>query len=340
MEHYEFNWLPIESFDDQSTKNLLSDFNKKVITKNRLTLLNLQKQHVTFLEDLEDYNKNKSKNLEEGIPEPVEYVAKKPDFAICCTDPRDVWRHHYPALFIPHLVDEGECWKTYHCFDDEYPTEDELKNLKGIIVPGNVDSPLDEHHYLVKFKEFIARIYTEYPSIKLVGSCAGHQLITIALGGEVSKAQIDDPITIGKFKIDISNEMNELEEFRAGFGENYNRDHIYIIRSHGFYVTGLPPDATALASSDFGDYDIYHIGDRVLSFQPHPEFTEKFVEYHILKRILKTEFINEEYYNRIKRNLYDEGIHNQGVQALAMVRAFLKKSDEEPPSEEEKDSDD
>jgi GMP synthase-like glutamine amidotransferase len=328
MEHYEFNWVPIESFEDQSTKNLVSDLNKRLIIKSMSKLIKLQKDHVSEIERIE--------LCEKTGEEYVKLDISRPHFAILWTDPREVWRYHYPALFIPNLIDENDIWKTYHCFDGEYPNENQLKSLKGVLIPGNVDSPLDDSlPYLVEFKKFIKILYSEYRHIRIVGSWAGHQLITIALGGEVAKWDIDVPLTLGKYKNMITKEMKRMEEFKTTFGKNYEKDHIYIIRSHSYEVTKMPEGGQTLAKCKFGEWDIYKIGDRVLSLQPHPEFTELFLEYHILNRI-KPDNLGE-----IKHNLYEEEIKNQGSQVLEMIRMFLKnKPLDDGDNEENKDQED
>ena len=88
----------------------------------------------------------------------LEFPQRPPDFAMLCTDPRAKWQHHYPGMFIPALIENNETWKVYHCFNGEYPTKDELNTLKGIIIPGNEDDPMDDLEYLTKIKELIKYI--------------------------------------------------------------------------------------------------------------------------------------------------------------------------------------
>lgn len=35
--------------------------------------------------------------------------------------------------------------------------------------------------------KFIQKVYSDYPSIKLIGGCYGHQLIAYSLGGDVGR---------------------------------------------------------------------------------------------------------------------------------------------------------
>ena len=274
MQNFEFNWVSIESFDDQSTKSLVSDLNRKFLNENRNALKDIQVRHQEYLEEVAAFDKNRDKNIEEGLHEPIEFKPQLPDYGILWTDSNDVWKFHYPALFIPHLIDSGEVWRTYLWYADDYPTEKELKHLKGFIIPGNIDSPLNDNlDYLPKFIEFVKNVYANYSHIKLIGGCFGHQIITRALGGTVIKLQLDVPIALGKHKIAVTKAFKQMEEFKEWFDEKSVINYITLNRSHSFGVTEMPPGGEQLAKSKYGDYDIYKIGDRVLSFQPHPEFT-------------------------------------------------------------------
>jgi GMP synthase-like glutamine amidotransferase len=297
---------------------LLSESNWKVIVKNRQKLIDLQNKHIEFLQDLEDIEKENEVTIE-PVPVPVFYKPPSPDYAILCTDPREVWQYHYPALYIPAMIDEDEQWKTYNVFDNEFPTKAELKTLKGIIIPGNVDNAKDDFDYLHKFKEFIKNVWENYPRIKFVGTWFGHQFLSIALEGDIAKSEIEHALTLGKHKSTITNDFRKMQEFKTAFGAKYSEDHIVVLRSHGWYVNTLPKNAEGLAQSEYGDFDIYRIGERVLSMQPHPEFTEKFIEFHILNRIVKNGIISEDYHKQVIENLYDPDVEMQGTEVTIYI---------------------
>lgn len=253
-------------------------------------------------------------------------TSRYPDYGMLMTDQSEEWQFHYPALFFPHLVDENEHWKFYHCFNDEYPTKEELQRLKGLIIPGNIDSPLDDSKpYLVETKLLIKEIYENYKNIKLVGVCFGHQIISLALGGKVEKMKLDVPIVLGKHKSHMVGKVNQIEEFKAGFGDKYTDKHIYINRSHGFAVSLSPDGAQTLFKSDFGYYDLYIIEDRVLSMQAHPEFTDTFLIYQEVNKLFEDNYITKEYKEEVLKNILDPQLPDQGEQMLTMMRYFLKK---------------
>ena len=201
-------------------------------------------------------------------------------------------------------MENNETWKVYHCFDGEYPSELELEHLRGIIIPGNEDDPDDDFEYLTKTQDLIRLIFDKYPNIRMFGSCAGHQLIAMALGGKCQRLpDLKGPMIFGKHYTNVTQEMKDMEEFKTVFGKE--TDRICVIRSHGWIVSELPEGAVSLGGGDHGDYDFYKIGDRILSSQPHPEFTEKFEEYHELYPMLKQDQ-NSTYPNALTEAYKDE----------------------------------
>lgn len=37
------------------------------------------------------------------------------------------------------FMDEGDTWEIYHLFENEFPLEEDLENMKGIVVAGTTD---------------------------------------------------------------------------------------------------------------------------------------------------------------------------------------------------------
>jgi GMP synthase-like glutamine amidotransferase len=55
-----------------------------------------------------------------------------------------------------------------------------------------------------------------------------------------------------------------------------------LLESHGDAVTELPLGAVALGSSTTCQHEVYSVGDSVLSFQGHPEFSVQLLQERIL----------------------------------------------------------
>ncbi len=59
--------------------------------------------------------------------------------------PEDLEHHKYKseANFVGHLIDSEERWAYYKLYDNEQPSLEELKHLKGIVIPGSHHSVND-----------------------------------------------------------------------------------------------------------------------------------------------------------------------------------------------------
>ena len=58
-------------------------------------------------------------------------------------------------------------------------------------------------------------------------------------------------------------------------------DTLLLAVNHGDQVVELPPDAELLSTSDFCANDAFAIGDKILAFQGHPEFTIAYLEFFL-----------------------------------------------------------
>lgn len=101
----------------------------------------------------------------------------------------------------------------------------------------------------------------------LVGVCFGHQLIAQAFGGRVERSPKGWCVGVHTYA--------RRDESRAG-GEG---SPITLLHSHQDIVTELPDGAEVIAGDEFCVNAAYRIGDTVISFQGHPEFTGRTAEY-------------------------------------------------------------
>lgn len=72
----------------------------------------------------------------------IEY--RNPDYAVIVCDNRSHLELTDELLFMGHLVDSDERWEFYKAENFERPSKEELKTLKGIIIPSS--------HYAIKNK--------------------------------------------------------------------------------------------------------------------------------------------------------------------------------------------
>ena len=101
-------------------------------------------------------------------------------------------------------------------------------------------------------------------------------------------------------------------------------DFFNVLKFQSEVVTELPPGAVVLWKSANWRYEIYKIGENILSMESHPEFTEAFLERHIVKRLYDTLIINEEYKNEIIADLNDPKTPVLKHQLLKCCKQFLK----------------
>ncbi len=67
------------------------------------------------------------------------------NYAIITCDERDHYRMVYESLFVGNLITTGkEKWDFYKATSFELPSDEDLKNLKGIVFPGSKHSVYDE----------------------------------------------------------------------------------------------------------------------------------------------------------------------------------------------------
>ena len=106
--------------------------------------------------------------------------------------------------------------------------------------------------------------------IALSGVCFGAQAIGEALGGRVIKNPNGWGLGLRESRV-VSDRLRKY----------LPSDTLLLAVNHGDQVVELPPDAELLATSDFCANDAFAIGDKILAFQGHPEFTIAYLEFFL-----------------------------------------------------------
>lgn len=99
-----------------------------------------------------------------------------------------------------------------------------------------------------------------------------------------------------------------------------------ILKIQTNHVTKLPPDAVTLWESEKSSFEIYRIKDRILSMEAHPEFSEEFLEKHVVKRLYDTLVIDKEYQSEIIKSLTAPDEEFTRSDLVKMCKLFLKNS--------------
>ena len=164
-------------------------------------------------------------------------------------------------VFYNPVINCNPCIKefvTYRAINNEFPSLNE--NFTHIILSGSEYSILEKAEWISKEIELIKKVIDR--GIPILGSCFGHQLITVALCGYKNVRRRKNP-EVGWIEIKI---YNKNSIFR---GIN---DRVYAFSSHFDEVFDLPPQFNILASSASCDIQAFQYLDKpVWGIQFHPE---------------------------------------------------------------------
>lgn len=142
----------------------------------------------------------------------------------------------------------------------------------GWIVTGSKFSVYEDLEWIHSLRDCVADIARS--DLPMVGICFGHQLIAEALGGRVHK----NP---GGWGLGMQ-EYQPVYSFASQLGLPEGQ-MMSVNAVHQDQVVKLPEGAEVIASSDFCPIaGLSYFGGRVVSLQPHPEFTLSF-EVDLLK---------------------------------------------------------
>ncbi len=167
----------------------------------------------------------------------------------------------YYQMFERLLSGHGFTFDHYMVVDGDFPDGPEAAD--GWLITGSKHGAYEDLPWIPPLEDLIRRIVaTGRP---LIGVCFGHQIIAQALGGKVEKFPGGWAVGPQEYRFDDGTTMT-------------------LNAWHQDQVTELPPGARVLAGNDFCPYASLAIGDRVLTIQPHPEFTAWLVEQLITHR--------------------------------------------------------
>lgn len=165
----------------------------------------------------------------------------------------------YPQMFERLLtIAPGQPeYRVYDLTRDEFPAS--VDECDAWLITGSKRSVYEGDAWIERAHEFVRELHTARRP--LIGICFGHQMVARALGGRVDAAA-------------------------AGWGTGRHvsyvmrpkpwmdppREQLALLVSHQDQVKEPPPGAEILAGHDFCPYDMFQVGDHILTFQGHPEF--------------------------------------------------------------------
>jgi len=170
---------------------------------------------------------------------------------------------NYPDMFksIFQRIDKKIEFEIYDVQYSQYPNSPE--ECDAYLITGSRYSVYDKEKWISILENYVIELHKrKYP---LIGICFGHQIVAKALGGKAELAPQGWGAGVHKYSKIFSKSwlMPALDDFS-------------LIVSHQDQVTELPEGANLLAESEFCPYAAFSIGEHILTFQGHPEFSKAY----------------------------------------------------------------
>ena len=167
----------------------------------------------------------------------------------------------YPDMFAElfHLVDPDISLMTYEVVHGEYPSD--IDEVDGYVITGSKLSVYDDIPWINDLKNFVRQLHSEEK--KIIGICFGHQLVAEALGGKTGQAETGWCVGVHK---------NKFTDAAEDYG--LTRSEFKIPSNHKDQVLELPLGGKLLARTETCPISAMGLGDHILTFQGHPEFSE------------------------------------------------------------------
>ena len=176
----------------------------------------------------------------------------------------------YPAMFQRLLGERGLIGETpdarelaFSSYDvriGEYPSH---RSCDAYLITGSRHSVYDELPWIAELVGFLRQALAE--SRKVIGICFGHQLIAHYFGGETRLA--DAGWCVGVHRAEVISD----EPWMLPTGRNFG-----LLSSHKDQAVRLPPGARPFARTDACPNAGFVLGDQILTFQGHPEFSRDY----------------------------------------------------------------
>lgn len=159
----------------------------------------------------------------------------------------------YSDMFARLFAGEDFDFTTYDVVDGVFPDGPDLQD--GWLITGSRHGAYENHDWIPPLEALIRDIAAS--GRPMVGICFGHQIIAQAFGGKVEKFR--GGWSVGRKAYDFGDATLHLNAW------------------HQDQVVELPPNAVAIAESDFCKNAAMVVGKNILTVQPHPEFDREVV---------------------------------------------------------------
>ncbi|WRT70804.1 uncharacterized protein IL334_007803 [Kwoniella shivajii] len=229
----------------------------------------------------------------------------------------------------------------------EYPAEEKLlagshDGYDAIVLTGSKHTAHDSTNpFIPPLISFIRRLTSspQHSHLKFIGICFGHQIISLALGGECTSG--GNGWEIGVYGCELTEEGKKWWTWTGDQTEGkevpgHGGDlKVYIEQMHRDHVPSLPPSCQLLLSTT--RYPVHsfvryhplsspsHPVAQILTVQGHPEFTPNIVS-HIIDARSKTGVFNDQVTEEARRRAGGKGSGGEGFGRIgwAVWRVLLQ----------------
>lgn len=143
----------------------------------------------------------------------------------------------------------------------EYPSQQQA--FDAYLVTGSKADSFASDPWIVQLRDYLRQRYAL--GDVLLGICFGHQILALALGGDTQRSDKGWGIGVHRYRFEHKPDWLPAQD-----------DEFQLLISHQDQVTALPQGAKRLAGSEFCENAAFVLGQQVLCFQGHPEFTHEF----------------------------------------------------------------
>lgn len=176
----------------------------------------------------------------------------------------------YPAMFQRLLGERGLlagapdagglAFSSYDVRRGEYPSH---RACDAYLITGSRHSVYDQLPWIAELVGFLREALAE--GRKVIGICFGHQLIAHFFGGETRLAE--GGWCVGVHRAEVISD----EPWMMPAGRNFG-----LLSSHRDQAVRLPPGARRFARTEACPNSGFVLGDQILTFQGHPEFSHDY----------------------------------------------------------------